>query len=247
MIRVLLMIAVAGFFLSLVTLSTAVAIGGPDAVARGAWASGDWWDWDWDVDHHVDVSTGDDGPEATRELAWTGGDTLELDVLADVTYRQAEGPAKLTVTGRKRAVDLLRIDNDGRVYLDGHRSRTRLNIVMTAPNLSTFRLNGSDRLVLENYSQDELNLDLDGAAEVAAEGQVQRLELEISGSGEADLSDLKAREASVDISGSGEAKIAPTEAADVNISGSGEVILLTNPARLTSDVSGSGTVRREGD
>lgn len=247
MIRVLLMIAVAGFFLSLVTLSTAVAIGGPDAVARGAWASGDWWDWDWDIDHHVDVSTDDDGAEATRELAWTGGDTLELDVLADVTYRQAEGPAKLTVTGRKRAVELLRIDPDGRVYLDGHRSRTRLHIVMTAPNLSTFKLNGSDRLVLENYSQEELNLDLDGAAEVAAEGQVQRLELEISGSGEADLGDLKAREASVDISGSGEATIAPTEAADLDISGSGEVTLLTNPARLTSDVSGSGSVKREGD
>ena len=49
MIRVLIMITVAGFVLSVATLSAAVAIGGPEAIARGGWhmAGGDW-NWDWD-------------------------------------------------------------------------------------------------------------------------------------------------------------------------------------------------------
>jgi len=87
---------------------------------------------------------------------------------------------------------------------------------------------------------------LSGSSEMVAQGEARVVDVEINGSGEADLGDLKAREASVDISGSGEATIAPTEAADLDISGSGEVTLLTNPPRLTSDVSGSGTVKREG-
>jgi hypothetical protein len=243
MIRALLMIAVAGFFLSLVTLSTAVAIGGPEVIARGAWSA---WDWDWD-DHHGRRDWEDQagGPQGTRELAWTGGDSLELDVLADVTYRQAPGPATLTVTGRKRAVDLVRIDSDGRVYLEDHRSRSRLQITLTAPDIRRFKLNGSDRLSISDYDQDELNLELSGAAEAAATGRTGRLELDISGSGEADLAALKTREAQVEISGSGEAVIAPTEAADLNISGSGEITLKTRPARLESDVSGSGSIRQE--
>ena len=46
MIRVLVMIAVAGFFVSIVTLSTAVAIGGPEAIADNAWSWGrGHWGW----------------------------------------------------------------------------------------------------------------------------------------------------------------------------------------------------------
>ena len=50
MIRVLTMIAVAGFVLSLASLSAAVAIGGPDAIARGGWmfADRDWSHTHWD-------------------------------------------------------------------------------------------------------------------------------------------------------------------------------------------------------
>ena len=37
MIRVLFMIAIAGFVLSVASLSAAVALGGPDFVAKGGW------------------------------------------------------------------------------------------------------------------------------------------------------------------------------------------------------------------
>lgn len=248
MIRVLLMIAVAGFFLSLVTLSTAVAIGGPDALARGAWSSGRWWDWDWDVDRHIDISDHDSGPEITREIAWPGADKLELDVAAEVTYTQAEGPGKLVITGPRRAVERVEVGDDGRIsYEHGARRHGRLQIVMTAPAVTRFELNGADRLVVNGYRQARMDVRLSGSSEMVAQGETGVVEVEINGSGEADLGDLKTREASVDISGSGEATIAPTEAADLDISGSGEVTLLTNPARLTSDVSGSGSVKREGD
>ena len=55
MIRPLLMIAGAGFVLSVASLSAAVAIGGPEAMSRGGWTilSQDWGDLRWHPeDHH---------------------------------------------------------------------------------------------------------------------------------------------------------------------------------------------------
>ncbi|RAK61223.1 DUF2807 domain-containing protein [Phenylobacterium hankyongense] len=249
MIRVLIMIAVAGFIVAVASLSTAIAIGGPDAIARGVWS------WapgrGWNVSHDGDRWGGrhawaDGGPQTSRAFAWTGGEALQVDVPADVRYTQAPGPAKLTVTGPRAAVDSLSVQ-DGRIGFGrrhhGHHWG-RVVIVMTAPNVTRFELHASNKLTIDGYRQDVLRIDLSGDADVTASGETKLLELGISGSADADLSGLKTAGADVDITGSGEATLAPTEWAKLNISGSGDVNLLTHPARLETDVSGSGRIRQ---
>src|SRR6185369_9227162 len=104
-------IAVAGFLLSVATIGAAVAIGGPEVLSHAAWTWGAnrHWDFDrhWDHDEawsrwDDDARGGDSGPQKTRDLSWTGGDTLEIDVPAEVLYTQAAGPAKLTISGSQR-------------------------------------------------------------------------------------------------------------------------------------------------
>jgi nucleoid-associated protein YgaU len=242
MIRVLVMIAVTGFLVSVVTLSTAAALGGPEAIARGAWSWSPGHGWagrhGWDDD--------DSGPQASREIAWTGGDTLEVEVPAEIRYVQSAGPPKLTISGPRRAVEQVVVENGHIRFTEGrHRHRWgRLTIEMTAPDVKRFDLQGQDRLTIEGYDQDRLALDLTGSAEVTAAGRTKDLALDIAGSADADLSKLEAERAEVDISGSGEAIIAPRDRAKLDISGSGEVTLLTRPAQLEADVSGSGRVHQ---
>ncbi|HEX4710555.1 GIN domain-containing protein [Phenylobacterium sp.] len=251
MIRVLVLIAVTGFLVSVVTLSTAVAIGGPDLLAHaawGRWSDGDW-DWGWNSkDHHHRWGyhhSADEGPPTTRELAWTGSDTLEIDVPAEVTYTQAPGPGKLTVTGPKDAVDALEIDG-GQLRFSGSRHHwADLTIAMTAPAVTRFDLHGSSKLAIEGYRQDRLNLDVSGDADVSARGEAKALDLTISGSADTDLSGLKLENADVNITGAGEATLAPAGSANLNISGSGDVTLLTRPAKLESNVTGSGSVHQK--
>jgi hypothetical protein len=252
MIRVLVMIAVTGFLVSVVTLSTAVAIGGPDLFTDTIWNHwGSHWigsnHWSWNGD---DLDAGDwrhgrdRGRQATREIAWTGGDTLDIDVPADVTYTQAPGPGKLTITGPQREIDNLEIDG-GHVRFAHHgRHWGDLNIVMTAPGVTRFDVSGSGKLDIANYDQDKLSVDLSGDADVSVRGQAKTLALSITGSGSSDLSELKLADASVDVEGSGEAKLAPTGAATIDISGSGDVTLLSRPAKLESNVSGSGSIHQ---
>src|ERR1051325_5651009 len=95
MVRVLVMIAVAGFFVSLVTLTSAIAIGGPDGLENAAWRGwsghwshhGDFNGWAWD-DDRWDRRHGGGGAETTRDFAWSGGDSLDIHVPADVEYPQ---------------------------------------------------------------------------------------------------------------------------------------------------------------
>ncbi|HEY2750477.1 GIN domain-containing protein [Phenylobacterium sp.] len=257
MIRVLVIIAVTGFLVSVVTLSTAVAIGGPDLLAAGVWNWGrdgmwDFSDYGWGMrdhswGHHGRWTEGGapEGPQTTREMAWTGGDTLEVDVPAELTYTQAPGAGKLTITGPKDAVEALEIDGDRLRFSDDRHHWSELTIAMSAPSVTRFDLHGSSKLAIESYKQDKLNLDVSGDAAVSAKGEARTLALAISGSGDTDLSGLKLQDADVDITGSGEATLAPTASANLNISGAGDVTLLTHPAKLESSVTGSGSVHQK--
>ena len=252
MIRVLIMIAVVGFFLSIATLTASVAIGGPDAITRGGWhwADGGSWKgkhWGWDDDESPMIAT-NLGPQTTRTLEWSGADRLDVDLAADVRYIQSAGPASVVVTGPQKAVEQVIVRGDSLRYerhnRHSHHRYPTLTIIVRAPNITSFDLSGRNTLSIEDYRQSSLRLDVSGSAEVKATGQADDVQVDLSGSGEANLGALKTKSARVEISGSADAVIAPTERADLDISGSGDVELLSNPKSVETDISGSGRVRQ---
>lgn len=249
MIRVLVMIAVAGFFVSVVSLSTAVAIGGPDLFTDSIWnrwaSDGHWnWDGDWS-DRHAWRHGGGDGPQTTRDVAWNGGDTLAVDVPADVRYTQAPGAGKVTISGPEREVSDVVVE-DGHIRFDHHgRHWGDLTIVVSAPSVTHFDMNGDGTIAIDGYKQDRLSLDIAGSGNVSAKGETKGLELSIAGSGATDLTGLKVSDADVTVNGSGEATLGPTGVVNVDISGSGDVTLLNHISKLETNVSGSGSIHQK--
>jgi len=254
MIRVLVIIAVTGFLASVICLTAAVAIVGPEAIARGAWSWRPGYGWNigrdydgWGVHFHPTADDEDGGgPQTTRWIAWAGGDSIDVDLPANVKYTQADGPAKLVVTGPREAVADVKVEG-GHIYFDHDRDHgADLTIVMSAPSATRFSMSGSGKLAIVNYRQARLDLDLSGDSDVSGAGQAKAVDVRISGSANADLGGLKAEAAKVEIEGSGGAIVAPTDAAKIDISGSGDVTLLTDPPKLESNITGSGNVRRGG-
>ena len=249
MIRVLVMIAVAGFLVSIVSLSSAVAIGGPELFTDGVWNR--WVDgnghWGWDGDDWADRRDRhgrDGGPQTTRDVAWSGSDTLSIDVPADVRYTQAAGPGKITISGPEREVADVEIE-DGHIRFSRHRRHWGdLTIVITAPAVSHFAIDTDGTLAIEDYKQDKLSLDISGSANVTAKGEAKGLELAIAGSGSTDLTDLKVADADVTVDGSGETTLGPTGVANIDIAGSGDVTLLNHPSKLETNVAGSGSIHQ---
>lgn len=245
MVRALIIIIVAGFITSVACISAAVAIGGPDALARSTWG----WNWDrWDDDgpHVWRHSTRDDVAQNQRDFPWSG-DRLEVNAPAEIDYVQAPGPAKLTIRAPAHTLGRVRIE-DGRITLPNGGPRwAKLHITLTAPDVTRFELNGADELSITGYKQDELTLVANGHAEIKAAGEAKTVHLSVSGHGEADLADLKTAGADISISGAGETTVGPTEWARVQISGLGEVDLLTRPKRLETQIAGAGRVRQPED
>ena len=244
MIRTLLIITGASLVLCAAAAAGAAAIGGND-LARNNWT---WTFRDDDEDHTVRFERGDDGPPVTRQLAWTGGDRLQIDIPGDVIYVQ--GPeASVVLTGQKSMVDRVRLV-DGRLAYDddegtehvvfGWNVHDRLKVVVTAPSVTAFALESSADLSIRDYDQPTLALTVSGSGDVDGAGRAQTATVDVSGSGDVDLYSLEATDADVDVSGSGDVRVAATGTAKVDISGSGDVDFARRPAKLEQNISGSG-------
>ena len=243
MIRNLLVIMGVGLVMAVVGIGGAFAVGGP-AIMRDGWS----WSWserdgDW-VRVTRDGSGSRRGPEISRTLEWTGGDRLILDAAADVVFTQGAVPS-VTVTGPADRVNALKLEN-GRLFAEGDRNwrgwRDRVRVTITAPDVSTFELNGSQDLELRALDVQTLRIVVTGSGEVEAQGRAQTLDLDVSGSGQADLTNLTLTDANVDVSGSGEVDVGPSGKATISISGSGDVDLTRRPASVQTNISGSGDV-----
>jgi hypothetical protein len=262
MIRTLLMIAGAAFVLALASMAGGVAIGGRDMAAHG---------WNWTL-HDSDGSgdslsfvrqDGTQAAEVTRDLAWTGGEKLVVELSADVEYVQGDTPG-ITVRGPADRVDKVRIEGDRLVWTGdethhgerivfGRRANGKgiwvdsgeVHIVVTAPAVKIFDLRGSSDMTIRGYDQPTLAIDSSGSGDVSVSGVTKALNLTMTGSGDADLSDLLTTDAEIDMSGSGDARIAPTGGVVADLSGSGDLDLATPPATLRQSITGSGDVRQD--
>lgn len=247
MIRTLLIIAGAALVLCIACFAGAAAIGGRDFVR--AVESGD--NWVWDSDGHGNFRRFrrvESGPEVTRTLEWTGGDSLAVDMSADVIYVQDE-TASVTVSGRQIAVDRVRLEN-GRLTMatsDGDHTGFFFNdgdltITVSAPSVKTFQVNGSGDLDIRGYDQDTIALSIRGSGDIEAAGRARSLTFDGTGSGEAYLDPLDVVDAKVSVSGSGDVELSASGSVAADITGSGDIHLERRPANLTTADTGSGDV-----
>lgn len=200
-------------------------------------------------------------PSTDRTFAWTGKDELQIDLPVDVVFVQ--GPeARIVASGPKSYIDRLRVEG-GRISLregDGidHDSVTingfgvhfqsdseRVKITVIAPDVTKFDVRGSGDLDIRRYDQPTFAVSVSGSGDVEAAGRVNAVAIDNSGSGWINLTDLKAKDAIVDISGSGGGALFATDKARIDISGSGDLELRTEPKTVSSEITGSGEIRRE--
>lgn len=122
-------------------------------------------------------------------------------------------------------------------------STGRTMIAIVAPSIAAISIKGSANFYLFDLVQEELALAVKGSGDVEAAGQVQQLEIDISGSSDIDTSELDAQHADITVSGSGHVRARALKSVRARVSGSGTVRISGNPPQRDHRVSGSGDVR----
>ncbi|MEQ1800642.1 MAG: DUF2807 domain-containing protein [Gammaproteobacteria bacterium] len=246
MAKSLVVVACAGLAISALSLSVASMLSPEDGMWIGPPGDDGWWDSSHGPWAERSPFT-DSGDLVTREMAWTNGDAVEIDIPGFVSYEPAPD-WRVTVKGRQGSVDQLRIDR-GHIFFAGSlrsSGKSSIEVRVQGPELRSVALNGSGSLNLMNLSQEAIEIDVRGSGTVRGSGSVERLELRIFGSGEAELADLKTVDLDVSIFGSGDADVAPTGDAEISMFGSGNVRLRTTPTQLSTRSMGSGRVIQRG-
>ena len=230
MSRMLRWVAAWGLGIGTVSLVLAYALGGrdlPRVFDRGLFAARD---------------CKDGSASSERHLAWGGGTSIDIALPAAVRFRSGEGN-DIVLRGPSDMIANVDV-RDNRLTLNCRMTANSPPIEVTLPGQAFRRIgvSGSAKLDMENLDQRKLALNISGSGALRTQGTVERLSVTVAGSGIAKLADVAVRRLSVKISGSGSVEAAPRDEADIIIAGSGNVRLLSHPARLKTRVAGSGQI-----
>ena len=108
----------------------------------------------------------------------------------------------------------------------------------------TSDVSGSGSIKLNATIAGLADFDISGSGEIEASGSAQSVTAEITGSGKVLAANLETDKCNARISGSGDVEINVKSELDARITGSGTVGYKGDPARVNSEASGSGKVRK---
>jgi Putative auto-transporter adhesin, head GIN domain len=190
----------------------------------------------------------DAGPTTTQTRDVAAFTRLKAEDEVDVNLRVGE-PRHLRVRAGEKVIDDVRTEvRDGTLYVsyDGPDIREgRLLVEVAAPAVDAIAIDGASDVRVDGLAADALDIRVSGAGDIAAAGRVQRLTLDISGAGDADLAELAAHDARVELRGAGDADVRATARLDAEVSGAGDLAYRGDPS-LRQDVSGSGEIEQIG-
>jgi Putative auto-transporter adhesin, head GIN domain len=192
------------------------------------------------------------GERITQTRTVAPFDRLEVADSLDVEVVPGDG-REVEVFGGEDVLDrvetessggLLRIDIRDRGIVIGEDPLGDVRVQVAASELDAVQIESSADVDLGELALPELVLEIEGAGEVQASGNADRLSATIRGAGDAELSDLAVRTATVVVQGAGEAHVNVSERLDVTVQGAADVTYRGDPV-VIKDIDGAGEVRPE--
>jgi Putative auto-transporter adhesin, head GIN domain len=184
----------------------------------------------------------DDGPTTTRVRDVGPFTRIASAGSVDVRVHVGGAPSLRVRAGEKVIGDVRTEVRDGTLqvrYEHDGLGGGPVAIEASVRDLDGIEVSGSGDVDADGIDAPAFTLRSDGSADVALAGSVARLDLEMHGSGDADLASLKARDARVELHGSGDVDVRADERLDVDVEGSGDVRYHGRP-QVAEHIDGSG-------
>lgn len=137
--------------------------------------------------------------------------------------------------------DTLRIHNKKGVGFSLNRP---VLVEIAVRKLKRLTISGANQIIASNLNGDKLQVDTNGSIQGSLAGKVNKLNVQVSGSGKIDASKLVAEDVNVRLTGSGQIKVNATDSLNSKITGSGTIAYSGNPNDVDQTIVGSGKLER---
>jgi hypothetical protein len=184
------------------------------------------------------------GKSMSREIAWTGGETVSVDIPADIENRPGDSDQMLRVTGDAALIPHI-VVQEGEIKLDcrpGRLNAARIRIALPGQNFMRFNLAGLTSLTLRDIDQPELHFNLAGKSSVTASGKADSLSINGAGLAEANLGGLSVRVAHLNLAGKSTVEVAASDALELNSVGASTLTLVGEPKTLKTNILGTSRI-----
>lgn len=181
-------------------------------------------------------------------------DTLVLEGAAQLQIRIGE-PASLVVKASAAAAQrvqtsvygsTLRIDSKPRNWFI-NQPKQPVTLLVSVPHLVALKVEGGNDVRITGFDGGETHIQASGAVHLRGEGQLDQLNVRLSGAGHADLSQLLAQQVKVTVDGVGSVVVHPQEALEATMNGVGAIFYEGNPRHLSTQMNGVGTIGQRRD
>ncbi|MCK9996846.1 MAG: DUF2807 domain-containing protein [Candidatus Krumholzibacteria bacterium] len=118
-------------------------------------------------------------------------------------------------------------------------------VVIVVRELKGMEIHGAADVEIEGYHGDSFSFKVSGAAELEMDGEVDKLDIHVSGAGDIDTRELIAKSVEISVSGAGDAKVYASESFEGRVSGVGNIHYWGDPEHQKTKVSGLGNIKRK--
>lgn len=115
-------------------------------------------------------------------------------------------------------------------------------VVITVPELSKFKMEGTGTTTLNNLSGPRFDIYYEGVGMLSANGKVKALSLKAQGVGLVDTKDLLAEQVDVKVEGVGAVKVNASDTLRASVQGIGSLTYYGHPRNISRAVEGIGSV-----
>lgn len=174
---------------------------------------------------------------------------IQLVGSADITVRFGEEYA-LSIEGDDNIVPLTETVVQSNTLIIRQKSNTSIRptvpvkIELVVKELEGLNINGSGNIAVDGFDKPALKIELPGSGNITVIGSTDQLTIHMSGSGNILCDQLRAENVIVDLSGSGNIDVYASVALRASVDGSGNIFYSGNPAEVSKNVNGSGSIQQ---
>jgi len=191
-----------------------------------------------------------DGEQVTQTYDFSGFSKIRIDGVYRVTVTQGD-TFSITTSGDEKEMEKSKVELIGDTLVLGSKSkkwsrdnqqRHGITTTLTMPNLDGIAINGVTEFMGDNLDLGDLDLDVNGVADLTLSGTCGELTAIVNGVGDIDLKDLKCETGDLSVNGAGELSAYTSQSVKARINGVGEMKIYGDPKNVDKKKTWLGSI-----